>query len=67
MTERKKAPRGAGTFPPQLGAGGNPSSAIAQGFSMALFAAAQNDDKRAGDILRKVLREMQDQYLQGGE
>lgn len=45
-----------------------PTNPIAQGLSVALFAAAQdNCDCRACQILKKVLSEMTDQYLKGGE
>ena len=47
---------------------GMPANPVAQGISVALFAAAQdNCDCRACQVLKRVLSEMTDQYLKGGE
>lgn len=67
MTTKRTSPKGQPGIPkmPNPGPPGNP---MAQGISLAMFSAAQDGcDCRSCQVLRKVMAEMTEQYLQGGE
>lgn len=67
MVTGKPMPKGRG-IPPKLPNPGMPANPMAQGISLALFSAAQdNCDCRACQVLKKVLADMTEQYLHGGE
>ena len=66
MTTKRNVPRVPPGMPSQLNPG-PPPNPMAQGISLAMFSAAQdNCNCRACQVLKKVLSEMTEQYLQGG-